>query len=188
MNKKELIEDVEQGYLPQFIGFWTTKEIPGEVGPWVLSNFHQAPFKEELVNGEEYLFSCVEQFMMYHKAVTFQDYAIAEQILGLWNVHASQYKKLGRKVKNFDADVWSEVSRVVVFGGLLQKFKQNPELKDYLISTGEAVIVEDSPFDKIWGIGMRADSPDFTHPKKWPGENRLGFLLMMVRDHLKKEA
>lgn len=79
-----------------------------------------------------------------------------------------------------------EKSQVVVNGNL-HKFGQNPELRDFLLSTGDKVLVEASPYDKIWGIGLDANNPDACAPKLWKGENLLGFALMEVRGLLREK-
>jgi len=85
-----------------------------------------------------------------------------------------------------DEKLWYERSFDIVVDGNRAKFSQNRELKKFLLSTSNRVIVEASPYDKIWGIGMSADDKRATNPTKWRGENRLGFALMVVRELLKK--
>lgn len=94
-------------------------------------------------------------------------------------------KQLGREVQHFDAEVWDAHKFDIVVKGNLAKFGQNPDLRKYLLNTGERILVEASPFDRIWGVGMREDDKDILHPQKWFGLNLLGFALMVVRDELK---
>ena len=93
---------------------------------------------------------------------------------------------LGRKVKNFDEKKWNETKYSIVFAGNLLKFSQDENLKDFLLSTKNDIIVEASPYDKIWGMGMSADDEFVENPTRWKGENLLGFALMEVRDELSK--
>ena len=72
----------------------------------------------------------------------------------------------------------------IVVAGNLAKFEQNVALERYLLGTGDAVLVEASPRDRIWGIGMGASNPDAQNPERWRGGNLLGFALMEVRARL----
>ena len=121
--------------------------------------------------------------MMAQKALVFGDTEILAEIMASFN--PGLIKKLGRRVRNFDSAVWSARSREVVKTGNLAKFAQNEKLKDYLLSTGDRVLVEASPFDLIWGIDYGVEAPEATHPELWRGENRLGFILMEVRNMLR---
>lgn len=91
-------------------------------------------------------------------------------------------KKLGRKVRNYDDSIWKEKRYDVVVKGNIAKFSQNEKLRSFLLSTGSKILVEASPKDTIWGIGLEESSPDALSPRKWQGENLLGFALMEVRD------
>lgn len=124
-------------------------------------------------------YTTAEQYMMAHKALLFEDNECMEAILVAEN--PQEVKALGRAVKNFDEGIWNEYKAEIVFRGNLLKFSQNPELGAFLQSTGEKVIIEASPIDRIWGIGLAADNPDALIPKNWQGENLLGFILMDVR-------
>jgi len=97
-------------------------------------------------------------------------------------------KKLGRQIKHFDEQIWLEQRFDIVVKGNYLKFSQNPELKQFLLNTSYRVIVEASPVDPIWGIGMAADHRDAANPKRWKGLNLLGFALMQVRDQLEKAS
>ena len=97
----------------------------------------------------------------------------------------AEYKKLGRKVKGFDATVWDEKKLDIVVEGNKAKFGQNPDLKEFLLDTGDAILVEASPYDKIWGIGLDRETALNSRIEDWNGENLLGCALMEVRDWLK---
>lgn len=185
MTKMDLIQQLKQAPVtPKFIGFFYTKEVPNQVGAFVLSNFYRRDFVLPSFDGKPYTFSCVEQYMMYQKAIVFNDHATAREILSLKNVYPLKYKKLGRKVKGFNDRLWAKHAQAVVREAVLAKFSQNNDLKRYLLNTGNAILVEDSPYDKIWGIGVDDRDSRLTQPDKWPGRNQLGFILMDVRDEL----
>lgn len=130
--------------------------------------------------GVEY--NCGEQYMMAKKAEMFDDYETLMKIMD--TPLPNEQKSLGRRVKNFDADKWDKESMIIMFNGLRQKFKQNPNLLTEIIFTGKREFVEASPVDKIWGIGMSIDDPDIEEKSKWRGQNKLGRVLTAVREIL----
>lgn len=130
-------------------------------------------------------FTSAEQYMMYHKAILFNDSLIAEQILAVSN--PKEIKALGRKVRNFNESVWNENKYEIVKNGNILKFSQNPRLKEELLSTRDSILVEASPFDSVWGIKLGEFDPNRFDPLKWRGENLLGFALTEVREIFKKE-
>ena len=142
-----------------------------------LSNWYLSEFTVEGVR-----FSSMEQYMMYKKAMMFKDAAIAEKIMATDNV--SEVKAFGREVSNYNDTVWSGCRQIVVYNGLLEKFRQNPELKQKLLSTGDAVLAECAVKDRIWGIGLSMKDPDRLDMGKWQGRNLLGFTLMAVRENI----
>ena len=95
-------------------------------------------------------------------------------------------KKLGRKVRNFDADVWSNKCFEIVVKGNVEKFRQNAEIREFLLSTGDAILVEAAPRDQIWGIGLGEHNERARDPAQWRGRNMLGFALTEVRVRLQK--
>ncbi len=97
-----------------------------------------------------------------------------------------QIKALGRKVRGFDQRVWDRFKYAIVLGGNWYKFSQNRDLREFLLSTGDSVLVEASPYDSIWGIRLSSSSPGAQDPMKWRGQNLLGFALMEVRDELRR--
>lgn len=143
----------------------------------VFSNWHEASFSYKGIS-----FNCVEQFMMFSKAMLFGDKEIADRIL--LNHDQKSQKALGRAVKNFDNAIWNAKCMSIVIVGCREKFVQNPKLLEALIATGDRVLVEASPYDKIWGIGMGENDPRAEHPMKWLGENKLGNALMTIRSIL----
>ena len=95
-----------------------------------------------------------------------------------------EMKALGRQVRNYDNTVWNGIRQIVVYEGLLAKFSQNPELKQNLLDTGEALLAEAEEYDAIWGIGLSMEDERNRNPKDWEGQNLLGFALMQVRQKL----
>ena len=130
-------------------------------------------------------FNCAEQYMMYKKAMLFDDTAIAAKIMQS-NDPRTQ-KALGRKVKNFDPEIWNDVCKQIVFDGNYAKFSQNTNLRYTLFSTSPTILVEASPYDAIWGIGLNEAMARRTPANEWPGTNWLGLTLTAVRDKLISE-
>lgn len=139
-------------------------------------------FKNSKRKREKVTFSCAEQFMMYVKALTFEDFKIAKKILE--ETSPRKMKALGRRVKNFDDDVWDDVKFNLVVSGNRLKFSQNKKLKKALLSTNEKILIEASPRDRIWGVGLGSRNPDIFDRTKWRGQNLLGKALMKVRKEL----
>ncbi len=127
-------------------------------------------------------FNCAEQFMMHGKALLFDDAEAAAQILAA--THPGEHKALGRKVKRFDDTLWKRAREAIVMDGNRAKFTQNPELREVLLATKGTTLVEASPYDKIWGIGLAATDPRAADPTLWKGQNLLGKILTAVRDEL----
>lgn len=121
--------------------------------------------------------------MMAQKAHLFGDDAVLGEIMQ--SRLPKQIKALGRKVQGFDSDVWDAYKYGIVLNGNLQKFAQNADLRAYLLSTGNAILVEASPYDDVWGIKMSADQARKSNPLEWCGQNLPGFALMEVRVMLK---
>jgi len=140
--------------------------------------FKEAPFNEP---SESHIlqFNCMEQYMMYHKALLFGDITVARQILAA--KHPSQQKALGREVKNFDEDAWVENRERIVYKGLKLKFEQNYHILNQLEETKGLELVEASPYDLIWGIGMEKGDEGIEYKNNWKGLNLLGVLLTKLR-------
>ena len=127
-------------------------------------------------------FNCAEQYMMHGKALLFGDAETAVKILAA--DHPRQHKALGRKVKPFDDAVWKRERVQIVRTGNHAKFTQNPALLEQLLATAGTTLVEASPYDKIWGIGLAATDPRAQDPAQWRGQNLLGKILTELRDEL----
>ena len=122
--------------------------------------------------------------MMAEKARVFGDDEMLRKILA--SDSPRQQKALGRKIRNFDDDAWNGVCRGVVYTGNLARFQQDAVLARTLLVTGEKIIVEASPYDTIWGIGLSQDDPRALNPAEWRGTNWLGIALMQVREALRR--
>ena len=166
-----------EGYEPKYFYFWGHTPRSAEVDASCLSQWFPAGFVSE---GQT--FPTAEHFMMYRKALLFSDLDSAEAILQADN--PGKAKALGRKVQNFDESVWVSRRTEIVETANRLKFSQNRELGDYLAKTGSKVLVEASPSDRIWGIGMSREAARQAHPAQWKGLNLLGFSLMVVRAEL----
>lgn len=130
-------------------------------------------------------FLTAEHYMMAGKARLFQDEKMLAEILA--SSSPGEAKALGRKVRNFDQETWKKHRCEIVIQGNYLKFSQHPELKSFLIQTGDRILVEASPRDRIWGIGMGRNHENAENPALWRGSNLLGFCLMEVRDQLREE-
>lgn len=155
------------------IGFHKPDEPYGFLSNWYMSDFEI----------QAHRFSSMEQYMMYNKAITFEDYEIANQILAISDVRV--VKDLGRAVKNYNEAIWNGIRQIIVYEGLLAKFSQNEALKEQLIATGDAILAEYAISDLVWGIGLPMKTDDKQDLSKWRGKNLLGFALMRVREQLK---
>lgn len=156
----------------KIVCFHNPDEINGYLSNWFLSGFEK--------NGIS--FSSMEQYMMYQKAMLFQDEEIAKQILNTSN--AGKIKALGRSVKNYDNVIWNGMRQVIVYEGLVEKFSQNKELKEKLLATQQDILAECAVQDKIWGIGLSMKDEKRLDMTQWNGQNLLGFALMNVRKKL----
>lgn len=162
----------------KYLYFWGhTPKTTGKIDHACLSQWYLAPFVVDNVH-----YPTAEHYMMAQKALLFDDTEVFNKI-----IHATQpkqAKELGRQVKNFDEKLWNEKRLDIVINGNLGKFNQNPALKAYLLSTDDKILVEASPVDKIWGVGLTKDNNKITNPTTWQGLNLLGFALMTVREHI----
>ena len=127
-------------------------------------------------------FNCAEQYMMFGKAQLFGDVEVAQEILAA--DHPRTHKALGRKVRGFDDARWRREREGIVHAGNRAKFGQSPELRAALLATAGTTLVEASPYDRIWGIGLAATDPRAQDPTQWRGQNLLGQILTRLRDEL----
>ena len=166
----------------KFLFFWGHQpERDGSIGKGCLSQWWPCSF---VVDGQA--FSSAEHYMMWRKALLFGDADVAARVLAASS--PGEAKALGREVSGFDDALWTATRLEIVVTGNLAKFGQDPALRSYLLGTGSRVLVEASPLDRVWGIGLTADDPRASDPASWLGLNLLGEALMEVRSRLSSGA
>ena len=169
MDVKQLRYLQTQGRQLDFLFFWGHQpDASGKVSKSCLSQFYAAEFR---VDGVRY--PTAEHWMMAAKARLFGDRMTERAILEA--AHPKKAKSLGRQVSGFESSVWERHAVEIVIEGNLAKFQQNRDLREYLLSTGDRILVEASPDDKIWGIGLHESDRRAGDPTEWPGNNLLGF-------------
>ena len=175
---QHIIERFQRKEEMRFLFFWghTVKE---EITKSCFSQWFPASFEEDRLE-----YPTAEHYMMAGKARLFDDEKILEKILQAKT--PNEVKSLGTKVKNFDPQLWDKHKYEIVKKSNLLKFSQNPKLQGFLVSTEDKILVEASPYDNIWGIGMLESDSRAQDPSLWNGENLLGFALMDVRDELRR--
>ena len=156
----------------EVICFHNPDEENGYMSNWFLSDF--------TIDGVK--FTSMEQYMMYSKAVCFNDKVIAEQILNTQDV--AHIKELGRSVLDYNENIWNGMRQIIIYEGLLAKFTQNDSIREQLKSTGNAILAECAVHDCIWGIGLAMDNPKRLDISQWRGQNLLGYALIMVRNRI----
>ena len=161
-----------------FLFFWGHR--PSKDGRITQSCFSQ--WWEQPFSVDDQIYPTAEHWMMAEKARLFKDEEMLEKILA--SSHPHQAKKLGRAVRGFEQASWEADRYAIVLKGNLHKFNQHEALKDFLLATKDGILVEASPFDKIWGIGMAKTHRDVYNMNQWKGLNLLGFALMEVREEL----
>jgi ribA/ribD-fused uncharacterized protein len=177
-DRQSLVDYLDRGNKAEYLLFWGHQpNKDGSIGKTCFSQWFSAKFT---IDGITYL--TAEHFMMASKARLFEDLEAEQNILKA--KQPKDAKRLGRGVRGFDGAVWEEYRFELVVQGNLAKFSQNEPFKEFLLGTKNRVIVEASPDDRIWGIGIAADNPDAKNPRRWSGLNLLGFALMEVRSQL----
>ena len=176
-NLENLIRDFNSKKKLKFLFFWGHTENGDKTTKASFSQWYNCKFTVD-----EITYHTAEQYMMAQKALLFNDNEIFNEIMKA--NHPKEYKELGRKIKNFSEVKWNESKYQIVLKGNIAKFSQNEKLKAFLLNTGTKILVEASPYDKIWGIGLSANEENIENPLTWKGENLLGFALMEVRDLL----
>jgi len=172
-----LINEYEKGVALKYIYFWGNATKENEISKSCFSQWYDSSF---IVEGVTYKTS--EHWMMAQKALLFNDAEVAEKIISCSK--PGEAKDLGRTIKNFDEMLWQAKRYRIVVNGNIYKFSQNQALREFLLSTKSRILVEASPVDTIWGVGLTKDSDAIKDIYKWRGPNLLGFALMEARDHL----
>ena len=172
-----LQDDFRKGKKLRFVFFWKPEQA-GAVGPGCFSQWQSAPFT---VDGARYV--SAEQYMMAEKARLFDDAEARRAILAVSS--PARIKLLGRETRGFDQNEWERHRERIVLQGNMAKFRQNGALRVFLLHTGDKVLAEASPKDRIWGIGLAEEDKTAHNPLLWKGKNLLGFILMRVRAELR---
>ncbi|MDQ1025759.1 ribA/ribD-fused uncharacterized protein [Streptomyces umbrinus] len=178
-SRDALVSAVRSGAKVKYLHFWGHRaRADGQVGASCLSQWWPSPFT---VDGVEY--RTAEHWMMARKARLFGDER-AER-LALDAPNPALAKKAGRLVRGFDEAAWERERFGIIVEGSVRKFASDGELRSFLLGTGERVLVEASPLDRVWGIGLAADDDRAFDPERWRGPNLLGFALMEARVRLR---
>ncbi len=177
-SNDELLSAISNGANLEYVYFWGHRQTKsGVITKSCFSQWYEAEFVEN-----DIVFKTAEHYMMYHKAKLFGNEDIARKILA--SEEPKEVKQLGRQVTGFNEKIWNQNRYEIVCQANILKFSQNRELWSYLMNTGSSVLVEASPVDSVWGIGLAADNLDAQEPIKWAGLNLLGYALMWVRSKL----
>ena len=179
MTLHALIARADAGEDVDFLFFWGhTPPEDDAVGPHVLSQWWPARFVVD-----EVAYESAEHYMMAAKARLFGDDDALAKILATSSPRVA--KRIGRTVRHFAEHEWKAHRSAIVRRASVAKFQSDPTLRDYLLGTGERVLVEASPVDAIWGIGLASTDPRARRPRQWRGYNLLGFALMEARAELR---
>ena len=180
-SRESLIAAVEAGQRFKYVFFWGHQPGQQEVTESCMSQWSDHDFVVDDVH-----YKTAEHFMMGEKARLFGDEQTRARILAA--DHPAEAKKLGRQVKGFTMPIWTQHRMEIVVRGNIAKFTQHARLQDYLLNTGDRILVEASPKDQIWGIGLGANDDGVEDPRRWKGLNLLGFSLIKARGALAAEA
>jgi ribA/ribD-fused uncharacterized protein len=162
----------------KYLMFWGHQpRRDGSIGAGCLSQWWPASFTVDGVR-----FRSAEHYMMWRKATLFGDLDSAARIVAAG--HPRDAKELGRRVSGFDEQTWADRRFEIVVEASRAKFGQHPDLRDWLVGTSDRVLVEASPHDRVWGIGLAATDERAADPRQWQGLNLLGFALMQTRAEL----
>jgi len=175
-SRSKMIEQFNKSGKLDFVFFW--KPQNNVINESCLSQWQYSEFN---VDGDRYYYA--EQYMMAEKARLFKDKEILKLIME--SKDPKEMKALGQKVRNFDQELWNKTRYSIVLNGNYFKFAQNKEMRNFLLATGDKMLVEASPMDTIWGIGLSVNNEKAYNPNLWRGQNLLGCVLMEVRDDLK---
>ncbi|MFJ7234877.1 NADAR family protein [Streptomyces tendae] len=178
-SREALLARVRAGARIKYLCFWGHRPRPdGSIGPGCLSQWWPSPFTADGVQ-----YATAEHWMMAGKARLFADAEAERRVLAA--AHPAGAKKAGRLVRGFDEAVWERERFRIVVEGSVHKFASDSALRAFLLGTGGRVLVEASPVDRVWGIGLAADDEAAQDPERWRGPNLLGFALMAARERLR---
>ncbi len=172
----DLVRVVRAGEKVKYLHFWGhAPRRDGSLGASCFSQWWPSPFTVDAVG-----YATAEHWMMAAKARLFDDADAERAVLAART--PAEAKNAGRLVRDFDEATWARERFGIVVEGSVHKFTSDPALRDFLAGTGQRVLVEASPLDRVWGIGLAADDPRAQDPTKWQGANLLGFALMAARE------
>ncbi|WRZ90238.1 NADAR family protein [Streptomyces sp. NBC_01007] len=178
-TREALVSAVQSGTPVKYLHFWGHRpQADGRLGSSCLSQWWPSPFVVEGV-----VYATAEHWMMASKARLFGDAEAERQAIEAANPALA--KKAGRLVRGFDNAIWERERFEIVVEGSVHKFSAHPGLRGFLLGTGGRVLVEASPMDRVWGIGLTATDEGASDPRRWPGLNLLGFALMEARERLR---
>lgn len=181
ISVEELVAALDAGARPEYVLFWGhTARHGAAIGPWLFSQWWPHTFEAD---GET--FGSAEHYMMWRKARLFGDHEMAERIVATTDPRDA--KALGREIRGFDGETWAEHRFEIVTDASRHKFGQHDDLRAWLVGTGDRVLVEASPTDRVWGIGLAAADERAADPARWRGLNLLGFALMRARHEWQSE-
>ncbi len=181
-SKAWLCQNSAEDKAQEIYMFWTP--LPEESETEDISKACFSPlWMQEFVSGIS-TYSCVEQFVTAQMAELFGDKTVREEIMKCDDPR--WIKALGRRCEGFNAEIWDMVKYTVMLNGNWYKFSQNKRLRDFLLSTGDRVLVYASPYDNVWGSMFAEGDDKANFPENWEGRNLLGFALMEVRDELRR--
>ncbi|MDQ0583776.1 ribA/ribD-fused uncharacterized protein [Streptomyces rishiriensis] len=181
-SREALVRQVRTGAKIKYLHFWGHRPRPdGRLGSSCLSQWWPSPFVAEGV-----AYPTAEHWMMAAKARLFEDAEAEKRALAAKS--PAQAKKEGRLVRGFDEATWQRERFRIVVEGSVHKFSSDAGLRAFLLNTGERVLVEASPVDRVWGIGLAADDEAAMDPQRWRGPNLLGFALMEARERVRAAA
>jgi ribA/ribD-fused uncharacterized protein len=177
-SRESLVRAVRSGAGITYLHFWGHRPRPdGRIGVSCLSQWWPSPFVVDDV-----VYATAEHWMMAAKARLFEDREAEQRALAAGS--PAEAKKEGRLVRGFDETTWERERFRIVVEGSVHKFASDPALRSFLLGTGSKVLVEASPMDRVWGIGLAANDEAASHPERWRGLNLLGFALMQARERL----
>lgn len=181
-SRESLVREVRSGARIKYLHFWGHRPRPdGRIGASCLSQWWPSPFVVDDV-----VYATAEHWMMAAKARLFEDPEAERRALAAGS--PAQAKKEGRLVRGFDDATWERERFRIVVEGSVHKFASDPALSAFLLGTHSRVLVEASPLDRVWGIGLAADDEAAMNPERWRGLNLLGFALMQARERLLTRA
>ncbi|CCG99172.1 hypothetical protein FAES_1162 [Fibrella aestuarina BUZ 2] len=176
-----LVADFQRKKKLKFLFFWGHQPAKnGELTASCFSQWWASPFEVEGIR-----YATAEHWMMAQKAALFNDNDAFQRVIAAKS--PGEAKQIGRQVRGFNDTIWNGRRYDLVMQGNKHKFSQHETLKTFLLNTNDRVLVEASPVDRIWGIGLAASDERVTNPGQWQGLNLLGFALMDVRDQLRHE-